>query len=57
MGVPGLEVELPHAPTMAAPSKKRLHPSEEDIISLEDEIDLYSFGPSPASLAAASKGQ
>lgn len=56
MGVPGLDLGIPQAAEQSAPSKKRPHPSEEDIISLEDEIDLYSFGPSPASLAAASEG-
>ena len=56
-GVPGLDLDTPRASLLKAGNpKKRPRPAEEEIISLEDEIDLYSFGPSPASLAAASEG-
>ena len=56
-GVPGLDVDTPRALHARSAAKKRLRQVDEEIISLEDELELYSFGPDQASLAAASKGE
>lgn len=58
-GVPGLDLDTPRASlSKTRAAKKRPRVAVEELLTLEDDPDnLYSFGPSPASLAAASEGR